>query len=81
MLNLGICLIELFNHGIFFVSLRKRFSFGSPRSDTCKTCDTLNCRIKDSTNEESKSRFVEGLKSHHKIAELGFQSLPDDTIS
>ena len=25
LLNLDICLIQLFNHGIFFVSLRKRF--------------------------------------------------------
>ena len=55
------------------------FSFGSPRSDTCKTCDTLNCHIKDSTDEDSKSQFMKELETHHAVAELGFQSLHDDT--
>ena len=55
------------------------FAFGSPRSDTCKTCDSLNCHIKDSTDEFSKEVFVKQLEAHHDVAELGFQSLRDDT--
>ena len=55
------------------------FSFGSPKSDTCKTCDTLDCRIKDCVDDESKSAFMKELEDHHDLAELGFKSLHDDT--
>ena len=55
------------------------FSFGSPRSDTCKVCDTLNCHIKDSTDVNSKAEFMKELETHHDVAELGFESLRTDT--
>ena len=55
------------------------FAFGSPRSDTCKMCDTLNCHIKDATDLTSKQKFSEELEEHHKVAELGFKTLKNDT--
>ena len=55
------------------------FSFGSPRSDTCKVCDTLNCHVNDATDEGTKCQFQEELKEHHEKAELGFKSLWEDT--
>ena len=55
------------------------FNFGSPKSDTCKTCETLNCHIKDSIDDESKAKFVKELQDHHDVAEFGFQSLRNDT--
>ena len=55
------------------------FGFGSPRSDTCKTCDSFNCRIKDSTDPVSTVQLQNDLEEHHKIAQLGFESLQRDT--
>ena len=33
----------------------------------------------DSTDKDSKSQFMKELETHHAVAELGFQSLHDDT--
>ena len=55
------------------------FGFGSPRSDTCKTCDSFNCCIKDSTDPVSTVRLQNDLEEHNKISQLGFESLQRDT--
>ena len=49
------------------------FSFGSPCSDTCKVCDTLNCHVNDAADEATKCQFQEELKEHHEKVELGFK--------
>ena len=51
------------------------FSFGSAKSDTCKT---LDCCIKDCVDDESKLAFMKELEDHHDLAELEFKSLHDD---
>ncbi len=55
------------------------FRLGLQDQILCKTCDSLNCRIKDCTNEEMMSVLIKEVDAHHGLAELGFQSLQNDT--
>ena len=53
--------------------------FGSPKSDTCKTCDSLNCQINDATDNHAKQQLIQELGKHHIVAENGFKALKRDT--
>ena len=55
------------------------FGFGSPRSDTCKTCDSFNCQINDTSDATVKQQLIQELEKHHTAAELGFKTLKQDT--
>ena len=54
-------------------------SFGSPKTDTCKTCDELRRRIEDVSDEHSKSTLRLELTSHQMKAEDGYTRLREDT--
>ena len=55
------------------------FGFGSPRFDTCKTCDSFNCQINDTSDATVKQQLIQELEKHHTAAELGFKTLKQDT--
>lgn len=42
------------------------FGFGSPRSDTCKTCDSFNCQINDASDATVKQLLATARK--HVVA-------------
>lgn len=45
-----------------------KLGFGLPRSDTCKMCDELYIKMKNSHRETEMSRISEELRLHHKTA-------------
>ena len=53
--------------------------FGSPKSDTCKTCDSLKCQNSDATDNHTKQQLIKELGKHHIVAENGFKALKCDT--
>ena len=50
-----------------------------PRSDTCKTCDSLNVRISAEEDIQAKSQLECELQLHHCKAEGAYQQLKEDT--
>ena len=49
-----------------------------PRSDTCKTCDSLNVRISAEEDVQAKSQLECELQLHHCKAEGAYQQLKED---
>ena len=50
-----------------------------PKSDTCKTCDSLNVRISAEEDIQAKSQLECELQLHHWKAEGAYQQLKEDT--
>ena len=53
--------------------------FYRPKSDTCKTCDSLNVRISAEKDLKAKQLLQCELKLHHCKAERAYQQLKEDT--
>jgi len=67
---------EHYYHDIFV----KEFNihFGSPRSDTCDKCDSLQIRIDAAESDEDKAKLRQELQDHLKLADQGYASLHKD---
>ena len=55
------------------------FSFCRPKSDTCKTCDTLNVRISAASDTSEKQLLESECQLHHCKAQRAYQQLSEDT--
>lgn len=55
------------------------FFFYRPKSDTCKTCDSLNVRISAEEDSSAKRALETERKLHHCKAERAYQQLKEDT--
>lgn len=56
------------------------YSFGAPRSDTCKKCDILHTKLKDVTLHENERKELELDKQSHVVkADLFFKELKEKT--
>ena len=53
--------------------------FCRPKSDTCKTCDSLNVRITAESDPNAKQRLESELLLHHCKAGRAYQQLKEDT--
>ena len=52
-------------------------SFGTPRTDTCETCDEYKNKMK--LDENNNSELKDSHKCHLEKANLGFEALKTDT--
>ncbi|XP_030751408.1 uncharacterized protein LOC115878937 [Sitophilus oryzae] len=63
----------------FYFSIFKRkfsnLSFHHPRTDTCKTCDLLNIKIKANPNDKESKRKLD---LHHRQAEKAMNTMKED---
>ena len=50
-----------------------------PKSDTCKTCDSLRVRIEAETDETAKAQLEGERELHHAKAERTYLQLKEDT--
>lgn len=56
------------------------YSFGAPRSDTCKKCDVLHTKLKDMSLDESERKELELERQNHVVkADLFFKELKEKT--
>ena len=51
------------------ISLMPKFVFNRPKTDTCKTCDSLNVRISAAEDGPAKTQLESELSLHHCKAE------------
>lgn len=54
--------------------------FGKPKSDTCSTCDLLNCKIKAASDGPEKRSHTSQLELHQRKAEKATKQLKTDSI-
>ena len=68
---------------IFILDISKKnvnYRFGSPRSDTCKRCDLLHNKLKDTTIDEKERKELQMQKTHHETkASTFFADLKEKT--
>ena len=64
---------EHFYHDIFVTEFN--IYFGFPRTDTCDTCDSLNIKINEATEESEQTRLKKELEAHQILAKSGFKRL------
>lgn len=55
------------------------YNLHRPKSDTCKTCDTLSVRISAASEESEKSLLESELHLHHCKAERAYHQLREDS--
>ena len=67
------------HHTPYFGSLHTTFSFTRPKSDTCKTCDSMKVRIKAEASDEVQRRLQSELLLHQRKAERTYHQLQEDT--
>lgn len=54
-----------------------KLSFGTPRSDTCKTCDEYKVQIAAADTDEEKERLEQTKIEHHNMMEAWYADLHD----
>lgn len=64
------------SYDFYFRYFKKNFNyrFGSPRSDTCKKCDTLYNKLKDTNIDEKEKEELQTQKTHHETKAATFFS-------
>ena len=64
---------------VLFIYLPSLYPLYRPKSDTCKTCHTLNTNISSEENPAAKSLLESELRLHQCKAERAYQQLKEDT--
>lgn len=55
-------------------------SFGRPRSDTCPTCDSLELKIREESDNRAKEKLQAEREMHHRKAERFYSCLKEYTL-
>lgn len=69
---------EHFYHDIFVTEFN--IYFGFPRTDTCDTCDSLNIKINEATEESEQTRLKKELEAHQILAKSGYEAFHHDQM-
>ena len=54
-------------------------AFGSPRTDTCKTCDMFKAKLAGAVTESEKAELAEQHDQHLQVAENAYKRLREDS--